>query len=159
MPNVFLTILINFKHQNDFDEITRLFSVNDGFTLFSARFPEDWWNQSTPSHHLFVYPCIKNMALSCGIRSVFTHEAGLYILYEGVSNSFRNHPKVKEPEISFLHFIHRTSLKSHYAKLHFCLTFYWLFTARNYTVGHKSVILRFINIFHFSLSALNDRYV
>ena len=43
-------------------------------------------------------------------------------MYEGVSTSFRNHPKVKAPEISFLNFIHRTSLKSHYAKLYFCPT-------------------------------------
>ena len=35
-------------------------------------------------------------------------------LYEGVSKSFRNHPKVKEPEMSFLYLIHKTSLKSHF---------------------------------------------
>ena len=47
-----------------------------------------------------------------------------YLIYEGVSKSVRNHPKVKAPDISFLHFIHRTSLKSHYTKLHFGPTMY-----------------------------------
>ena len=42
--------------------------------------------------------------------------------YEGVSKSFRNHPKLKEPETSFSYSIHKTSLKSHYAKLHILLT-------------------------------------
>ena len=43
--------------------------------------------------------------------------------YEGVSNSFKNHLKVKEPEISFLYWTNKTSLKSHYAKLHIPPTF------------------------------------
>ena len=44
--------------------------------------------------------------------------------YEGVSTSFRNHPNLKELEISFLFLIHETSLKSHYAKIHILPTFY-----------------------------------
>ena len=44
--------------------------------------------------------------------------------YEGVSKSFRNHPKVKEPETSILYSIHKSSLKSHYAKLHIPPTLY-----------------------------------
>ena len=63
-------------------------------------------------------------------------------MYEGVANSFRNHPKLKEPETSFIYLIHKTSLKSYYAKLHIPPTFDWLSTARNYTIGRKSVILR-----------------
>ena len=46
------------------------------------------------------------------------------IRYERVSKRFRNHPKVKEPETSFLYSIHETSLKSHYAKIHIPPTFY-----------------------------------
>ena len=42
----------------------------------------------------------------------------IFLHVRGVSTSFRNHPKVKEPETSFLYSIHKTSLKSHYAKLH-----------------------------------------
>ena len=45
-------------------------------------------------------------------------------ILRGVSKSFRNHPNVKAPDISFLHFIHRTSLKSHYAKLHLLSDFF-----------------------------------
>ena len=81
------------------------------------------------------------------------------VLYEGVSTSFRN-PKVKEQEIILLYLIHKTSLKSHYAKLHFCLTCYWLSTAQNYTIGRKSVILRFNQncpIFLICIESLNDR--
>ena len=44
----------------------------------------------------------------------------------GISKSFRNHPKVNEPEISFLYLIHKTSLQSHYAKLRILPTFYCL---------------------------------
>ena len=35
----------------------------------------------------------------------------LFVMYEGVSTSFRNHPKVKEQDISFLYLIDETSLK------------------------------------------------
>ena len=48
----------------------------------------------------------------------------LCAMYEGVSKSFRNHQKVKEPEMSFLYLIHKTSLKSHFAKLHIPPTLY-----------------------------------
>ena len=42
----------------------------------------------------------------------------LSLVYEGVSKSFRNHPKVKAPEISFLYFIHRTSLSDFLLTVH-----------------------------------------
>ena len=57
------------------------------------------------------------------------------VLYEGVSNSCRNHPKVKEPEMSFLYSIHKTSLKSHFAKLHILPNFYSLSTDQNCYMG------------------------
>ena len=57
------------------------------------------------------------------------------VIYEGVSTSFRNHPKVKEPDTSFLYLINKTSLKSYYAKLHIPPTFYWLSTDQNCYMG------------------------
>ena len=56
-------------------------------------------------------------------------------IYEGVSKSFRNHPKEKEPDISFLYWIHKTCLKSYYANLHILPTCYWLSTYQNWYMG------------------------
>ena len=53
----------------------------------------------------------------------------------GVSTSSWNHPEVNQPEISFLYLIHKTSLQSHYAKLHILPTFYWLSTDQNGYMG------------------------
>ena len=56
-------------------------------------------------------------------------------MYEGVSKSSWHHPDVKKPDSLFLYLIHKTSLKSYYAKLHIPPTFYWLSTDQNCYMG------------------------
>ena len=49
-------------------------------------------------------------------------------VYEGVSNNSWHHTEVKVPHTSIWYWIHKTSLKSHYAKLHIPPILYWLST-------------------------------
>ena len=59
-----------------------------------------------------------------------------------------HHPEVKESDTSFWNLIHKTSPKSHYAKLQIPPTFYWQSTDQNYTIDFKiwSKLTIFVNL-------------
>ena len=87
--------------------------------------------QNSNYNKYILLSCFKNIYLFCLVLLVFH----LMYMYEGVSKSFRNHPKVKESEMSFLYLIHKTSLTSHFAKLHIPPTFCSLSTDQNCYMG------------------------
>ena len=67
---------------------------------------------------------------------------------------------MKEPETSFLYLIHKTSLKSYYAKLHIPPTFYWV--SGSFTFGWFLKLFdtpRIHNIVHDMVHPRQNRYV
>ena len=79
-----------------------------------------------------------------GIENAELSNASMHT--RGYQKSSWHHLEIKEPETSFWyvqHVIHKTSLKSHYAKLHISPTLHWLSKDQNSTIGRTPEILRF----------------
>ena len=86
------------------------------------------WYSKTQLFWMLAFVICCSSAVCHNRDYIFGPNFGLISIYEGVSESYWHHPEVNEPHTSVWNLIHKTSLKSHYAKLHIPLTFYWLFT-------------------------------
>ena len=103
-------------------DVQVLRDVSVGRSALRAR-PHPRWASSIWCHCSFYY-----------YTRFYPPKTVIDTVIRGVSKSSWHHPEVKEPETSFWS-IHKTSLKSYYAKLHINPTCYWLSTDQNCYMG------------------------